>query len=116
MSVSTPILTTSSEICAFAAVPDIASTTIAAIAAAGDFMISSPRLFVDGFGCEVSSIRPGRRLQSRLSGHREWWQCRSFAKVDDNQVLCPMVGWLFALYGSSHEVERRGQPFEGNRH
>jgi hypothetical protein len=43
-------LTTSSEICAFAAVPDTAKAMMAATAAAGDFMVSSPRLFVEGFG------------------------------------------------------------------
>jgi hypothetical protein len=49
MSVRTPILTTSSEICAFAAVPEAAKAMRAATAAAVDFMVSSPWLFVEGF-------------------------------------------------------------------
>src|SRR5216684_3844865 len=50
MSVSTPILTTSSEICALAVPPDTASARPAATTAASDFMVSSPRLLVEGFG------------------------------------------------------------------
>src|SRR5207302_5185672 len=49
MSVSTPILTTSSEIWALAAPLVAASTRPAATVAASDFMVSSPRLFVEGF-------------------------------------------------------------------
>src|SRR6187399_1725062 len=50
MSVRTPILTTSSEIWAFAAPPDTATARPAATAAASDFIVSSPRLLVEGFG------------------------------------------------------------------
>src|SRR4051812_25091005 len=67
MSVSTPILTTSSEIWAFAALPD-ANARVAATAAASDFMVSSPRLFVEGFGSDPSSIRLGSRLPSERRG------------------------------------------------
>src|ERR1700676_5076325 len=49
MSVSTPILTTSSEICAFAAPPEAARARPAATTAANDFMVSSPWAFVEGF-------------------------------------------------------------------
>ena len=57
MSVSTPILTTSSEIWAFAAPPDAAKARPAATAAASDFIVSSPMAFVEGFG-----YRFGRRV------------------------------------------------------
>src|SRR5258707_15072647 len=50
MSVSTAILTTASEIWALAVPPDTASARPAATAAASDFMVSSPRLLVEGFG------------------------------------------------------------------
>jgi hypothetical protein len=50
MSVSTPILTTSSEICAFAGAPKAAMARPAATAAIVDFMVSSPWLLVEGFG------------------------------------------------------------------
>jgi hypothetical protein len=43
-------LTTSSEICAFAAVPDTAKAMRAATAAAGDFIVLLPGFFVEGFG------------------------------------------------------------------
>jgi len=42
MSVNTPILTTSSEICALAAPPHAAQATPANKAAASGFMVSSP--------------------------------------------------------------------------
>src|ERR1700716_2477718 len=81
MSVSTPILTTSSEICAFAAVPDAPKARPAATTAVSDFIASSPWLLVEGFGWKLCSIRPCQRLQTeqamqdgclesaRLSGH-----------------------------------------------
>jgi hypothetical protein len=57
MSVRTPILTTSSEICAFAAPLEAATAIIAATAAAVDFMVSFPRLFVEG--CLLSGLGGG---------------------------------------------------------
>ena len=53
MSVSTPILTTSSEICAFAGALKAVKARLAATAAKVDFMVSSPRLFVEGFGLRL---------------------------------------------------------------
>jgi hypothetical protein len=47
MSVSTPILTTSSEICALATPPDTAYAMPAINVAASDFMVSSPLALVE---------------------------------------------------------------------
>ena len=49
MSVSTPSLTTSSEICAEAVPLNAASATPAANAVVNNFIVSSPRLLVEGF-------------------------------------------------------------------
>src|SRR4051794_19338042 len=65
MSVSTPILTTSSESCAFAAVPEAAKARPAASKAVSDFIVLLPGLLlrasVEGL---PSSIRLDRLLQT----------------------------------------------------
>src|ERR1700761_8333275 len=69
MSVRTPILTTSSEICAFAAVADAARARPAATTAASDFIVFISLGFSFGLLGWACSSRVRRRPQSRLFGH-----------------------------------------------
>src|ERR1700677_3206373 len=69
MSVSTPILTTSSEICAVAAPPDAANARPATSVAASDFMVSSPLVLVKAWllsrlcGCLLPGFGPARKAE-----------------------------------------------------
>src|ERR1700710_2930538 len=88
MSVSTPILTTSSEIWACAAPPVRATARPAATAAAIDFMVSSPRLLVRG-SLEwplVYGFAERGKVNRRAGTCYQWLKCRRWF------YLAPLAG------------------------
>ena len=66
--------------------------------------------------CTFAMSGPGGACKADFRGTGSGGNVDRPPRFDDNPVLCPKVGWLFALFCSSHEVERLGQAFEGNRH
>src|SRR5229473_6155661 len=106
MSVSTPILTTSSEICAFAAPPDAAKTRMAATAAATDFMVSSPCFLWTAWWSGVSSIRLHACPQSRRLRRQNQTDDKKGGQANalrtSKQRECRRIGRRFAQEISMH--------------
>src|ERR1700691_794438 len=97
MSVSTPILTTSSEICAFAAVPATASARPAATTAASDFMVLFSLVFLLRIWCRfplLSGFAAARKADFLgAPGHLSAAQERAGGWVPVSRVVSTAPDW-----------------------